>query len=148
MIAELAAANAAFNVIKAALANGKELSALGSKVFDYFDNEAAIQEKLTKSGGSSDSAEFAAMEQLRQQKEHLRESMVYAGRPGLWDDWMKFQAAAARRRREQKEAEARRIALRKKRAEQFVEYIVVGIATAVLAALLIYGIVLYMRYLR
>jgi len=148
MLAELAAANAAFNVIKAALANGKELSALGSKVFDYFDNEAAIQEKLTKSGGGSDSAEFAAMEQLRQQKEHLRESMVYAGRPGLWDDWVKFQAAAARRRREQKEAEARRIALRRKRAEQFAEYMAVGIATIILAALMVYGIILYMRHLR
>jgi len=148
MLAELMAANQAFNVIKAALANGKELSALGSKVFDYFDNEAAIQEKLTKSGGSSDSAEFAAMEQLRQQKEHLRESMVYAGRPGLWDDWMKFQAAAARRRREQKEAEARRIALRKKRAEQLVEYFAVGVATVILAGLMVYGMVLYVRHLR
>jgi hypothetical protein len=148
MLAELAAANAAFNVIKAALANGKELSALGGKVFDYFDNEAAIQEKLTKSGGGSDSAEFAAMEQLRQQKEHLRESMVYAGRPGLWEDWLKFQAAAARRRREQKEAEARRIALRKKRAEQLVEYFAVGVATIILAALIGYGIILYVKHLR
>jgi hypothetical protein len=148
MLAELAAANAAIAVVKAAIANGKELSQLGSKVFDYFDNEAAIQEKLTKSGGGSDSAEFAAMEQLRQQKEHLREAMVYAGRPGLLDDWVAFQAAAARRRREQKEAEARRIALRKKRAEQFAEYVAVGIATAVLAILMVYGIVLYMRHLR
>jgi hypothetical protein len=32
MLAELAAANAAFAVIKGALANGKELSALGSRV--------------------------------------------------------------------------------------------------------------------
>jgi len=148
MLAELAAANAAFAVIKGALANGKELSALGSRVFDYFDNEAAIQEKLTKSGGGSDSAEFAALEQLRQQKEHLRESMVYAGRPGLWEDWVKFQAAAARRRREQKEAEARRIALRKKRAEQLVEFMALGVATVVLAVMLVYGIVLYMKHLR
>lgn len=148
MIAELAAANAAIAVIKAAIANGKELSQLGSKVFDYFDNEAVIQEKLTKNGGASDSAEFGAMEQLRQQKEHLRQAMIYAGRPGLWDDWVAFQAQSARRRREQKEAEARRIALRKKRVEQVTEYIAVGIAALVLAGLIVYGIVLYMRYLR
>jgi hypothetical protein len=67
MIAEIAAANAAFNVIKAALANGKELSALGSKVFDYFDNKAAIQEQANKKGGGSDLAEFMALEQLKQQ---------------------------------------------------------------------------------
>ena len=148
MLAELAAANAAFSVIKQALANGKELSALGSRVFDYFDNEAAIQEKLTKSGGGSDSAEFAAMEQLRQQKEHLRESMVYAGRPGLWDDWMKFQAAAARRRREQKEAAAREAKRRKEQLEQMAEYIAIGMASIVLAGLMIGGIVIYVKHLR
>ena len=148
MLAELAAANAAFNVIKAALANGKELSALGSRVFDYFDNKAKIQEKATKKGGGSDLEEFMALEQLKQQEEHLRESMVYAGRPGMWEDWVKFQAQAARRRREAQEATARAIVLRKKRAEQLVEYFAVGVATIILAALMIYGIALYMTYIR
>jgi hypothetical protein len=148
MLAELAAANAAFAVIKGALANGKELSALGSKVFDYFDNKAKIQEKATKKGGGSDLEEFMALEQLKQQEEHLRESMVYAGRAGMWDDWQKFQAAAARKRREDKEATARAIILRKKRAEQLVEYFAVGVAAVILSALIIYGIVLYIRHLR
>lgn len=148
MLAELAAANAAFAVIKGALANGKELSALGSRVFDYFDNKAVIQEKATKKGGGSDMEEFMALEQLKQQEEELRERMVYAGRPGMWDDWVKFQAAAARRRREAKEAEVRRIAIRKKKAEQMAEYIAVGLAAFILAALMVYGIILYMRYLR
>jgi hypothetical protein len=152
MIAELAAANAAFNVIKAALANGKELSAIGGRVFDYFDNKAKIQEKATKKAAAgaerSDMEEFMALEQLKQQEEHLRESMVYAGRAGMWDDWVKFQAQAARRRRENQEATARAVALRKKKAEQFVEYIAVGIATIILAALIGYGIVLYVKYLR
>ena len=148
MLAELAAANAAFAVIKGALANGKELSALGSRVFDYFDNKAKIQEKATKKGGGSDIEEFMALEQLRQQEEELRERMVYAGRPGMWDDWVKFQAAAARRRREEKEAEARRVALRKKKVEQLVEYVVLGLAGVILAALIIYGVSLYVRHLR
>jgi hypothetical protein len=148
MIAELAAANAAYAVIKAALANGKELSALGSKVFDYFDNKAKIQEKATQKGGGSDLEEFMALEQLKQQEEHLRESMVYAGRAGMWEDWQKFQAAAARRRREQKEAAVRAIEARKKRAEQLVEYFAVGVATVILAALIGYGIILYVKHLR
>lgn len=148
MIAELAACNAAYAVIKAALANGKELSALGSKVYDYFDNKAKIQEKATQKGGGSDLEEFMALEQLRQQEEHLRESMVYAGRAGMWEDWQKFQAQAARRRREQKEAAARAVILRKARMERMVEYIAVGIATIILAALMIYGIFIYMAYIR
>jgi len=148
MLAELAAANAAFAVIKGALANGKELSALGGRVFDYFDNKAKIQEKATSKGGGSDMEEFIALEQLKQQEEHLRESMVYAGRAGMWDDWVKFQAQAARRRREQKEAAARAVIVRKAKMEQLIEYIAVGIATVILAALMIYGIFIYMVHIK
>jgi hypothetical protein len=148
MLAELAAANAAFAVIKGALANGKELHQLGSRVFDYFDNKATIQEKATKKGGGTDMEEFMALEQLRQQEEELRERMVYAGRPGMWDDWVKFQAAAARKRREAKEAAAREAARRAAQTAKMIEYIALGMATIVLAGLMIYGIVLYMRYLR
>jgi len=148
MLAEIAAANAAFAVIKAALANGKELHQLGTRVFDYFDNKAKIQESATKKGGGSDLAEFMALEQLKQQEEELRERMVYAGRPGMWNDWVNFQAAAARKRREAQEAAEKAAKLRKAKMEQLVEYITVGIATVILAALIIYGIVLYMLHLR
>jgi hypothetical protein len=148
MLAEIAAANAAFAVIKGALANGKELHQLGSRVFDYFDNKAKIQESVTKKGGGSDLEEFMALERLRQQEEELRERMVYAGRPGMWNDWQKFQAAAARRRREEAEAAKREKARRAERLAQLTEYIALGMASVVLAALIIYGIVLYMLHLR
>ena len=148
MIAEIAAANAAFAVIKGALANGKELHQLGSRVFDYFDNKAKIQEKATQKGGSSDLEEFMALERLKQQEEELRERMVYAGRPGMWDDWVKFQAAAARKRREAKEAAAREALRRQESLARLTEYIVIGIATLVLVVLIVYGIVMYMLHLR
>jgi lipase chaperone LimK len=148
MIAEIAAANAAFAVIKGALANGKELHQLGSRVFDYFDNKAKIQENATKKGGGSDLAEFMALEQLHQQEEELRERMVYAGRPGMWNDWQKFQAQAARKRREDAEAAAREKKRRAERLAQLTEYIALGMASVVLAGLIIYGIVLYMLHLR
>jgi hypothetical protein len=148
MLAEIAAANAAFAVIKGALANGKELHQLGSRVFDYFDNKAKIQESVTKKGGGSDLEEFMALERLRQQEEELRERMVYAGRPGMWGDWQKFQAQAARKRREDAEAAAREKKRRAERLAQLIEYIALGMASVVLAALLIYGIVLYMLHLR
>ena len=148
MLTEIAAANAAFAVIKGALANGKELSALGSKVFDYFDNKAKIQESATKKGGGSDLEEFMALEQLRLQEEELRERMVYAGRPGMWNDWVKFQAAAARKRREDAEAAKREKARKAARLAQLIEYTVLGVASVILAALITYGIILYMLYLR
>jgi hypothetical protein len=148
MLAEIAAANAAFSVIKAALANGKELHQLGSRVFDYFDNKAKIQESVTKKGGGSDLEEFMALERLKQQEEELRERMVYAGRPGMWTDWQKFQAQAARKRREDAEAAAKEKKRRAERLAQLIEYIAIGMASLVLAALLVYGIILYMLHLR
>lgn len=148
MLAELAAANAAFAVIKGALANGKELHQLGSRVFDYFDNKAKIQENATKKGGGSDLAEFMALEQLKQQEEELRERMVYAGRPGMWTDWLKFQAQAARQRREAAEAAKREKIRRAARLAQLTEYIAIGMASVILAALMIGGIVIYMKHLR
>jgi hypothetical protein len=148
MLAELAAANAAFAVIKGALANGKELHQLGSRVFDYFDNKSKIQEKATQKGGGSDLAEFMALEQLKQQEEELRERMVYAGRPGMWDDWVKFQAQAARRRREAKEAAVREAKRRQKQLEDLAEYIAFGVGVFILAGLLVGGIALYLKHLR
>lgn len=148
MLAEIAAANAAFAVIKGALANGKELHQLGSRVFDYFDNKAKIQEKANQKGGGSELEEFMALEQLKQQEEELRERMIYAGRPGMWTDWLKFQAQAARKRREAQEAAARERARRAERAAQLAEYIAIGVASLILAALLIYGLVIYIKYIR
>jgi hypothetical protein len=148
MIAEIAAANAAFAVIKAALANGKDLSDLGSRVFDYFDNKAKIQQKVTEKGNRSDIEEFFALEKLNAQEVELRERMVYEGRPGMWADWQKFQAAAARRRREAKEEAAREAQRRQQQLEDMAEYIAIGLGIIVLTGLLIGGIVLYMKHLR
>jgi len=148
VLAEIAAANAAFAVIKGALANGKELHQLGSRVFDYFDNKAKIQEQANKKGGGSDLEEFMALEQLKQQEEELRERMVYAGRPGMWNDWVKFQAAAARKRREAQEAAKREALIRKNKREQMAEYIAVGIATVILAASLTYGAYVYIMSIK
>jgi hypothetical protein len=148
MLLELAAANAAFNVIKQALANGKELSAIGGRVFDYFDNKAKLQERATKKGGAdgrSDMEEFMALEQLKAQEEELRERMVYAGRPGMWNDWQQFQAQAARRRREAKEEAVREAVRRKEQLEKLAEYIALGVGVFVLACLMVGGFVLYMK---
>ena len=49
-----------------------------------------------------------ALEQIREQEEQLKQIMIYAGRPGLWGDWQRFQAKARIARREQEEALAKR----------------------------------------
>jgi hypothetical protein len=92
--------------------------------------------------------EFMALEQLNAQEVELRERMVYAGRPGMWGDWLKFQAAAARKRREAKEEAAREAKRRQRQLEDMAEYIAIGLGVIVLAGLLVGGIVLYMKHLR
>lgn len=115
MLVELAAANAAFAVIKEAVANAGDLMAAGQKVFEYFDAKAAIQRKANSKGNRSDIEEFFALEQLKKQEEQLKQMMIYQGRPGLWYDWLKFQAQAARNREAAKRAEiARRIRLKER----------------------------------
>ena len=98
MLAELAAANAAFAVIKQTIANGKEIYDAGNAASSYFDNKNKIQRKLRQKGNRSDIEEFFALEKMKQQEEELKQIMIYAGRPGLWDDWLKFQSEAKRER--------------------------------------------------
>ena len=49
---------------------------------------------------------------------------------------------------ESKEAKAKQEALRLSNLNQWIEYFAIGIATAVLALLMLYGIVLYTLHLR
>jgi hypothetical protein len=41
---------------------------------------------------------FMALERFKANEEHLRETIIYAGRPGMWDDWLAFQAKCKRDR--------------------------------------------------
>jgi hypothetical protein len=100
MLLELAAANAAFAVIKEAVANSGDIMNAGQALFQYFDNKAVIQKRANEKGGTDrgDLEEFMALEQLKKQEEELREMMIYQGRAGLWTDWLKFQLDAKKRR--------------------------------------------------
>jgi hypothetical protein len=113
MLAELAIANAAFSVIKEAVANSGDIMAAGDALFKYFDTKAEIQKKASAKGGSDrgDLEEFMALEQLKIQEDSLREMMIYQGRAGLWTDWLKFQLEAKKKR----EAAERERILKKQR---------------------------------
>lgn len=110
MLAEIAAANAAFGILKTAISNGKEIADAASAVAQFVGAKESLQRKAQKKGGGSDLEEFMALEKIRQQEDELKQIMIYAGRPGLWHDWQKFQAKArvARREAEIAAAEKRR----------------------------------------
>lgn len=132
MLAELAAANAAFSVIKTAIQNGKEMSALGSQIAAFVSSKEDLQKKVQKKKSSAfhqgdDFEEFMALEAIKEKEEELKQFMIYCGRPGLWNDWVKFQAEARVARQQAKLAEEQRM-------EQIIEYVVIGLAIIFCAA--------------
>ena len=113
MLAELAAANAAFAIIKQAVSNGKELANAGSAIADFVGAKEELRRKGEKKkrspfSGGGDLEEFMALEKIKEQEEQLREMMVWAGRPGMWADWQKFQTEARKARQKAEAARARR----------------------------------------
>lgn len=144
MIAELAVANAAFAVIKETVANGGDIFAAGQSLFSYFDNKSAIQRKVNK-GSESALEEFAALEQLKSQEDELKRMMIYHGRAGMWDDWLKFQAEAKKKRVEAEKAEIRKAAARKAKVVAAILWGVVA-SLGSIAVVMIWWIVDLVRY--
>ena len=115
MLAELAAFNAAFKVIKTTVSNSGDLAKCISQIATVVGVKSDLKEKIErkrsgflgrlKGTTANDLEEFQALEQVRQAEEQLREIMIWAGRPGLWTDWQKYQVEARKRRAKEKEEE-------------------------------------------
>lgn len=134
MLAELMACNAAFAVIKETVQNGGDIMAAGQKLFDFFDNKNAIQKKANS---GNDMEAFAALEQIKNNEAELKRMMVYHGRAGLWDDWLKFQKEAKQRREAEERAAFRKKAARK---AKFIASLMWGAIVILLSALMIFGL--------
>jgi len=143
MLAELAAANAAFAVIKQAVANGNDLARCASHIGQLVTAKESLQKKVNKKKAShqtTDFEEFMALERIREQEEQLKQIMIYAGRPGLLNDWQQFQREARINRRKAEEA-------RKRKQEQYIEYLIIALAVLTgIAGLL--GLLYWMAFLK
>ena len=141
MLAELAAANAAFSVIKESLQNGGELYAVGQKLIGYFDASAEIEKKAQESG-KGDMEAFMAKEQIRAQEEELKQLFIYQGRPGLWTDWLTFKRDAKLAREE----EAKKLREKARRRKELLISWLYGIliVAGVLTGLIAIGFIIYL----
>jgi hypothetical protein len=141
MLAELAAANAAFAVIKQAVQNSGDLARAGGAIAKFVgakeDLEKKVAGKNKSSVGGSDLQAFLALEQVKEAEYELKKIMIYIGRPRLWSDWQAFQAKCRTERREAEKKARRR--------KQFILEMLVG-AVAVFIMVGIAGTVAY--YLR
>ena len=142
MLAELAAANAAFAVIKNAVSNGRELSQYAGKIGEIVGAKEALQKKVNKKKAthqSTDFEEFMALERVKEQEDELKQIMIYCGRPGLWNDWVRFQVEARKARREAEEAN-------KKKIQWWIEVTIISVAMIIgVAALVLFVWWLYHR---
>lgn len=110
MLAELAAANAAFGVIKTAISNSRELADCAKSIAAFVGAEEDLKAKAEKKKknpfnkimgkDANDLEEFLALEKIKQQKAQLQSHMRLYGRAGLYDDWVEYQAKARKARKE------------------------------------------------
>lgn len=143
MLAEIAAANAAFQVIKSAIQNGREIADVAHKVGDYVNATEDLRKKADKKKrrtGSNDLEEFMHLEKLKQQEEELKQLMIYTGRAGLWSDWQRFQAQARKARLLAAEQ-------RRRRNKKIVEIAIISIA-CILGGFGIVAVIAWGMYLK
>ena len=143
MLAELAIANAAFNVIKQTLSNGKELIDAGDAVGKYFKAEKDIAKAAAKKSGNVLEA-FQAKEQLARQEEQLK-YMLNKQRIQGYSDFLAFKAKYSRDEREAEKVAARKRRLRNEAIQDNVSVGLkaCGIILVIMAAL--FGVAMYVR---
>ncbi len=124
MLAELAAANAAFQVVKQFVQNGRELADCADKIASYVNATEDLRKRAEKKKrspfASNDLEEFMHLEKLKKQEEELKELMIWHGRPNLWTDWLNYQAVARKNRQAA-------IAAQRKRNKQIIEIIIISV---------------------
>jgi len=138
MLAELAAINAAYGVIKEVVGNGQELYAAGQHIAQFFNSKHELQKKLNERPPDQRNQleEFFALEEIKAREQELKDLMIISGRPGMWDDWLKFQADQAKARREEIAKLERQAYLRRQKIKKYFDYFLIAfVSTAVVAGI-------------
>ena len=136
ILESIAAASAAYEVIKKALGQGRETAGLLGQVGKFLAAEEDIKESYRRkknspissiTGGSEeDWEEFAALEQIKEQRRELESWCRLKAPSGTWDRWLAFEAEARKRRAAAKKAAEK---AREERLEQ------IQMATAIILAI-------------
>ena len=119
MLAELAACNAAFGIVKKFVQNGRSIADCAKQIGIIAESKDKLQRKVQKKRSgfmgtlrpqqANMLEEFLALEAIKEAEADLKQLMIYTGRAGLWDSWLMFQKEARVQRREaEKAAEAAR----------------------------------------
>jgi len=133
ILESIAAANAAYSVIRTALGNGKETAGVISSIGKFLAAEEDIKEAVKKKktnpltaitgGEEGDWEEFQALENIRQKRAELESYVRLYCEPGTWQRWQQWQLEARKQRQAAKKAA---LEAHQKKMEM-IGYIVAGI---------------------
>ena len=145
----IAAANAAYSVIRTCIQNGREGADLMSSVGKFLTAEEELKDAVQKKknspltaitgGAEGDCEEFQQLEKIREQRKELESYIRLYGRPGQWDRWMQWQAEARKQRQAAKKAAI-------KKQEEFIEKLQIATIVVLVATGAVLGIFFLGKY--
>lgn len=110
----IAAANAAYSVIRTCIQNGRETADLMSNVGKFLTAEEELKDAVQKKknspitaitgGAEGDWEEFQQLEKIKEQRKELESYIRLYGQPGQWDRWQQWQMEARKARQAAKKA--------------------------------------------
>ena len=123
-IAAIKIANEAIGAIKEFAGHCQSVGEMGKDLTKLAD----AKDELEKNAKDGDMDAFWTLEDIKRQEAEIKNMFIYAGRPGLWDDYCRFIANRKEMRRKAKEREEAKKLARKKAIQNGFLYGAVGIA--------------------
>jgi len=118
ILESIAAANAAYSVIKTALGNGKETAGVISSIGKFLAAEEDIKDAVNRKknspltaitgGDEGDWEEFQALENIKQKRAELESYCRLYAPAGTWDRWIAWQNEARKQRQAARKAAEKR----------------------------------------
>ena len=136
-IAAIKIANEAIGAIKEFAGHVESVGQMGKDLTKLAD----AKDELQKSAADGDMEAFWALEDIKRHEAEVKQQFIYAGRPGLWDDYCTFIA----NRKTLRENERKRIAAQKARRKKLIKDWSIGIG-ATIAVLSVVGFAVYAIY--
>ena len=141
ILESLAAANAAYSIIKNTLANGKETAGLMGSIGKFLSAEEDIKQAVERKkrnpltaitgGEEGDWDEFQALETIREKRRELESWCRLMAPAGTWDRWVSYEAKVRKER-----AAARKAAIKAQQERVEKIQVATGIILGVTAVIL------------
>ena len=122
-IAAIKIANEAIGAIKEFAGHCQSVGEMGKDLTKLAD----AKEQLEKDAKDGDMESFWALEDIKRHEAEVKQMFIYAGRPGLWDDYCTFISNRKEMRRKAAERERNKKLARKKAIKDGLMYAGVGL---------------------